>query len=95
MGRSLFSLETFSTCAFRQVSPDRLDRLRSIAGSALAAHAAPKAGREPLRPHDYRMLFFCRVSCRTLRQAMQRAGEFVSLLNPVPLAAMGGGSPCR
>jgi AraC-like DNA-binding protein len=75
------SLEAFSTGAFRQVSPDRLHRLRSLAGGALAAHVAIKAGREPLRPHDYRMLFFCLVSCRTLRQAMQRAGEFVSVLN--------------
>jgi AraC-like DNA-binding protein len=75
------SLEAFSTGAFRQLPPDRLHRLRSMAGGALAAHVAIQAGREPLRPHDYRMLFYCLVSCRTLRQAMQRAGDFVSILN--------------
>lgn len=75
------SIEAFSTGDFRQVPPDRLHRLRALAGGALAAHVATQAGREPLGPHDYRMLFFCLVSCRTLRQAMQRAGDFVSVLN--------------
>src|SRR6185312_8891409 len=75
------SLEAFSTGTFRQIPQDRLHRLRSLAGNVLEAYVATQAGREPLRPHDYRMLFFCLVSCRTLRQAMVRAGEFVSILN--------------
>jgi AraC-like DNA-binding protein len=75
------SVEAFSAGAFRRFPPERLHHLRSLSGSALAAHVARQAGREPLRPPDYRMLFFCAVSGRTLRQAMTRAAEYVSVLN--------------
>jgi len=75
------SVEAFSAGAFRHIPPEKLHHLRSLSGGTLAAHVARQAGREPLRPPDYRMLFFCAVSGRTLRQAMQRAAEYVSVLN--------------
>jgi len=71
----------FSTGACRRFGPERLHHLYSLAGTALSTHVARRAGREPLRTADWRMLFLCLAGCRTLRQAMQRADEFVSILN--------------
>ena len=75
------STDAFLAGAFRKFPAERLHDLRSLAGNALSKYVAGQAGREPLRPEDWRMLFFCLVSCRTLRQAMHRTAEYVTVLD--------------
>jgi len=75
------SAKAFVDGAFRRFPAERLHALRSLAGRALSQHVAHQAGRDVIRSDDYRMLFFCLISCRTLRQAMLRAAEFARILD--------------
>jgi AraC-like DNA-binding protein len=54
--------------------------LNSHAIFMVASLANRQDGRPPLRPEGWRMLVFCLLTCRSLREAILRAAEFYQML---------------
>jgi AraC-like DNA-binding protein len=63
------------------IPQERLHRLRGLLTRALADLLAERSGREIVRGPDWRMLFFCLVNSRTLREAIDRGGELIGIMD--------------
>src|SRR6185312_4301159 len=48
---------------------------------ALEAHASQRAGRLSMELNETRMLYYCIINCRTLREAIVRSAEFFGMLD--------------
>ncbi|HLG87031.1 MAG TPA: helix-turn-helix domain-containing protein [Alphaproteobacteria bacterium] len=59
----------------------KLHQLRGLLTVALARLVAERTGREMLRWPDWQMLFFCLANCRTLREAVERGGDLLMVMN--------------
>ena len=63
------------------IPQEGLHRLRGLLTRALAEVVAGRSGREIVRVPDWRMLFFCLVNCRTLREAIDRGSELITVMD--------------
>lgn len=72
--------EDFVRAHIHAASPEQLNAMIGRAFFSLANSANCQDGRPSLRTEDWRMLFFCLVSSRTLREAIVRACDFYQML---------------
>jgi len=70
------SLDEFLGGQIHQVSAETLMRICAWSASRLVALAAERDGRPNFRSEDWRLLFYCLISARSLREAIQRGSEF-------------------
>lgn len=68
-------LATFIETDLPMLAEEDLWWLSSMASVALADADAESAGRAPFRQSDWRLLFYCLTSSRTLKEAIERMGE--------------------
>jgi AraC-like DNA-binding protein len=60
---------------------EALHRVRGLLTVALARLIAERSGREMIRPPDWEMLFFCLASCRSLREAIERGADILTVMD--------------
>ena len=65
-----------------RLPPARLAEFYAHGLLAIEAEANQQAGRPALALSEYRLLCYCIISCANLREAIHRAGEFLSMLAP-------------
>jgi hypothetical protein len=70
------SLDELLAGQIHVVSAETLMRICSWSASRLVVLAAERDGRPNFRSEDWRLLFYCLISARSLREAIQRGGEF-------------------
>jgi AraC-like DNA-binding protein len=75
------STDVFLASELRSASPERLSRISAVAAVVAGNIDAERVGREPFRGGDWRLLFYCLISCRSLREAIERASQFMSAVN--------------
>jgi len=70
------SVDEFLDDHVRTVSSETLTRICAWSASRLADVATERDGRPQFRGEDWRLLFYCLISARSLREAVTRGGEF-------------------
>lgn len=65
-----------------QLSRAEFARLYAQCTWALDAHASAQEGRDPITKTELDMLCYCVITCRTLREAIQRTADFSAMLMP-------------
>ena len=70
------SLDEFLGGQIHVVSAETLMRICSWSASRLLVLATERDGRPSFRSEDWRLLFYCLISARSLREAIQRGSEF-------------------
>ena len=63
------------------ISQEKLHQVRDVLMRALAQLLADRCGRQLVRSPDWQMLFFCLANCRTLREAIERASDFIAVMD--------------
>jgi AraC-like DNA-binding protein len=61
--------------------PQLLSRISATAAVVIGDLDAARVGRAPFRGGDWRLLFYCLISGRSLREAIERASEFMAAVN--------------
>ena len=75
------SAEAFLSNEIRSAASERLSRISAFGMVAAGNLDAARVGREPFRGGDWKLLFHCLISCRSLREAIERASEFMKAVN--------------
>jgi len=75
------SVVDFTRGGLLQVPQERLHKIRDRLMRNLAVLLAARAGREVVRYPDWQILFFCLVNCRTLREALARGCDVVTVMD--------------
>lgn len=70
------ALEQFLRDQIHVASAQTLIRICALSAAQLAGIAAERDGRPNFRSEDWPLLFYCLISARSLREAIQRGGEF-------------------
>jgi len=76
-----FSLDDFERGTVRTLPHEHFTTLYRECILALEAHANQKSGRLSMELSESRMLYYCIINCRTLREAIVRSAEFFDMLD--------------
>src|ERR1700754_1055474 len=71
-----FTLADFEQDRVRTLPREQFSMLYRECILALEAHANQRSGRLSMELNETRMLYYCIINCRTLREAIVRSGEF-------------------
>jgi AraC-like DNA-binding protein len=63
------------------MSQEKLHEVRDVLMRHLAYLLADRASRQLIRNPDWQMLFFCLTNCRTLREAIERACDLITVMD--------------
>jgi AraC-like DNA-binding protein len=75
------SVSDFTGGGVSDVSQVKLHQVRDLLMRSLAQLLADRAGRQIVRYPDWQMLFFCLVNSRTLREAIERGCDLITVMD--------------